>query len=133
MAGPARQMHYQLVHFLRKRVNFNDAGISTGVILGTLPAGAQITKVSANVITAFNAGTTNVLTVGTVGTAYNNLAAAGDIDETSATYQEGVAATYGSVEFAVDTDVYIKYVQTGTAATTGQADVFLTYIPNTDG
>jgi hypothetical protein len=38
MAGPARQLHTQQVHYLRKRVNFNDTNIGTGVVIGTLPA-----------------------------------------------------------------------------------------------
>ena len=60
-----RQFHTQQVHYLRKTVNWNDANIATGVLMGTLPNGAQIVDIAVNVVTAFNAGTTNNLLLGT--------------------------------------------------------------------
>ena len=65
MPGPARELHTQQVHYLRKRVNYNDASIGSGVVMGTLPAGAMIVSQNVRVSTAFNAGTTNALNVGT--------------------------------------------------------------------
>jgi hypothetical protein len=66
--GIARLTQYQAPHSLRKLVNFNDAGVSTGVLVGTIPAGSIITAVIVQIATVFNAATTNVLTVGTTGT-----------------------------------------------------------------
>jgi hypothetical protein len=80
----AQQYHQNLVHYLRKEVNYNDPGIAAGVAIGRLPAGAQITQALARVRTGFNAGTTNVLTVGTNPANYDNIFAAADIAEGSA-------------------------------------------------
>lgn len=123
--GTPRVHHYQLTHYLRKRVNFNDAGIAAGVLLGTLPAGAMITALNVRVNTAFNAGTTNALNVGTTGTGtqvFTDVATAG-----------ARSPTIPNLSFAVDTDIFVSYAQTGGAATTGQADVVLSYAANNDG
>ena len=126
-----RVLHTQQVHYFRKRVNFNDANIGTGVIFGTFPANAQVTDAICRVITAFNAATTNVLTVGTNASTYNNILAAADITEgTPGSYRAPVA---GLIGMTVDTDLYVMYTQTGTAATTGQADIVVSYVPNNDG
>lgn len=116
----------QTVGFLRKTVNFNDTGIATGVLMGYLPAGAHIIYSSTHVRTAFNAGTTNVLTIGTV--AGSNADIAG-----SSTITEGTPGYYGGVPVsditypAGDLPIYVQYTQTGTAATTGKADCVVLY------
>ena len=125
---PATITHLPCIHYLRKTVNYNDVGISGGVLVGTLPAGAQITDVVVNVETAFN-GTSPVLTVGTNPTAYDNIAGAADINETSATGQRVNAGL--SLEFAADTDVYVKYTVTG--GTAGKAHVVIAYAGNYAG
>ncbi len=118
------------VHYIRKTVNYNDAGVSSGVKIGTLPAGAQLLPGVANVRTVFNAGTTNVLTVGANATSYDNLAAAGDVDESSATVQALPAAK--ALYFSADADVYVKYTQSGTAASTGVATIIIPYTIDND-
>ena len=123
----ARQDPRQVSNTLKYTLNFGDAGASTGILIGTLPMGAFITMVLFEVVTAFNAGTTNPITVGSVSTAYNNIMASGDnTPGTPGVYQPTVAATkYGrAAAAAADTPIYIKYAPTGTAATTGQG-VFL--------
>lgn len=127
--GTARIHHFQLVHFFRKRVNYNDAGISAGVRIGTIPAGAQIVGAHVRVLTAFNAATTNVLAVGTTGTGADIITSA-ESASTAAGWKSG--ATAQTVTFAADTDLYVSYTQTGTAATAGAADIIITYVPNTD-
>ena len=60
-------------------VNFNTAGISSGVKLGAITASAQnpvMVEVFLQVVTAFNATTTNVLTAGTTTAATQWLTAA---------------------------------------------------------
>jgi hypothetical protein len=60
-------------------------GIATGVAFDNyLPQNAFIENVLVEIVTVFNAGTTNVLTVGTVGATYNNIVAAGDVNEAAA-------------------------------------------------
>jgi hypothetical protein len=123
--GNARLLHTQQVHYFRKRVNYNDAGISGGVLFGTLPAGAMIVTQNVRVNTAFNAGTTNALNLGTT--------AGGTQVFTDAATAGARSPAIPNLSFAVDTDLFITYAQTGTAATAGQADVVLAYAPNNDG
>jgi hypothetical protein len=124
MAGPARQLHTQQVHYLRKRVNYNDSAIGTGVVMGTLPAGAMIVSQNVRVPTAFNAGTTNALNVGT--------AAAGTQVFTDAATAGARSPTIANLSFASDQDLYVTYAQTGTAATAGVADIVIGSVPNND-
>jgi hypothetical protein len=124
MAGPARQLHTQQTHYIRKRVNWNDSAIGTGVIFGTLPAGAMILAIAVRVNTAFNAATTNALNLGT--------AAGGTQIGTDAATAGARFPTVPNLSFANDTDLYVQYAQTGTAATAGQADIVITYAPNND-
>jgi len=70
----ARQDPRQVVNTLKKTVNYNDPGIATGVAFDNyLPQNAFIENVLTEVVVAFNAGTTNVLTAGTNGPSYNNI------------------------------------------------------------
>ena len=119
-------------------VNYNDRGISAGVAFAKLPQNAYITGVSCHVITAFNAGTTNVLTVGTDATTTNQVINAGisnqSIDESSVTYQNVSASGALGVGITSPSDVtlYAKYAQTGNAATAGKARCIITFIPDND-
>lgn len=124
MAGVPRLTQYQQIHYFRKRVNYNDANISGGVLLGTLPAGAMLTQLAVRVNTAFNAGTTNALNVGTT--------AGGTQVFTDAATAGARFPAVPNLSFAVDTDLFVAYAQTGTAATAGQADVVVSYAPNND-
>ena len=101
-------------------VAFNTTGIANGVKLIDLPAGIVITKAVAVVKTAFNAATTNVLTVGT-NDDVNDILGSGDVTE-------GTAAAYcvnKFVEYNAAKTVKAKYTQTGDAATAGAADIYL--------
>ena len=132
-SGRARDLGLQAVHYLRKTVNYNDTGIGTAdtVKVGRLPAGAFITNTLVRVDTVFNAATTNVLTIGTNAASDNNIVASGDVNEASAiTF---VCTTGNGLSITSDTDVYARYTQTGTAATTGKATVVITFAVNNDG
>lgn len=122
--GTARLLHMQMIHFFRKRVNYNDTGIGAGVFVGTLPAGAMITNLNVRVNTAFNAGTTNALNMGTT--------ALGTQIFTDAATAGARSPAIPNLSFATDTDIYVSYAQTGTVATAGQADIVLSYAPNID-
>jgi hypothetical protein len=91
-----------------------------------LPIGAQILRVFVQVITAFNAGTTNVLTVGITGTGDKYLAAADITEATPGVYPAAYKAP--PVEVAAAETVKAFYAQTGTAATTGRAKVTVEYV-----
>lgn len=95
---------------------------NTTVNLGDLAAGDVVVQCWVQVLTAFNAGTTNVITVGD-GTTPDKYIAAADVTEaTPAVYPTG-----GKGPFAAETaagTLRVTYTQTGTAATTGAAKVY---------
>lgn len=132
MTKPARVLYGQQVHFLRRRISYNTTGVTTGVrFKNALPANCIITDILVRVGTAFNAGTTNVLTVGQNSSTYNDMVNAGDVDETAIA---STRVTRGvGLSLTADVDVYVMYVQTGTAATAGAAEIIIAYVPDTDG
>ena len=121
----------QQVPYCRATVAFNTVNIGTAgmVPLGTLPDGAIIIGMLVKITTAFNAATTNVLTVGTA-TSDSAIIAGGDVDETTV----GTTVTFAAVGYKASgyTPLFIKYAQTGTAATTGAADIILWFVPDND-
>jgi hypothetical protein len=117
----ARQDPRNVSNTIRALFNYNDAGLSAGVYIGTLPATAFITGWWCEIVTLFNAGTTNPITVGGNAAAYNNIMQAGDnTPGTAGVYAAPVARLGRSVASAGDIQLYLKYAPTGTAATTGQ-------------
>lgn len=102
-------------------------GNTAAVTVGTLPANAQIVDINIDTTVAFNATTTNTVTVGKSG------AVAAFVAATSVTSvgRQGVATT-GVYTAWADTggnevDVTVSFSQTGTAATTGAARVTVVY------
>ena len=145
---PARQTGGQVVNTYRLTINFNDPNIKTGQLFGTLPANSYILAIDSDVTTAFNAATTNVLTLGTTSASANELVADGgtataNISNNTTTIATGilhlttalglgVAISGGSTWTGKNMPLYAKYTQTGTAATTGSVTIVITYIPNAD-
>lgn len=122
-----RQYHTCQVHYLRKNITFGD-GLVT---VGTLPAGALVIGAGVVITTAFNAGSTNVIDIGT--------ASDGDGFATDL-----AAGTIGNIvwdELATSNDLYstseavitAEYAQTGTAATAGSGEVYVTFLADNDG
>lgn len=124
----ARQYHTAQVHYIRKTVNWNDTGIASGVVIGTLPNGAQIDYVHINVQTAFNAATTNVLAAGTTATGAEIFGTADAVAGTVGSKVPNVAGM--ALTISADTPVYASYTQTGTAATAGKATFIIAYSVN---
>jgi hypothetical protein len=124
----ARQDPRQVTNTLKKTVNFNDTAISAGIGFDNyLPQGAFITSVLVEVVTAFNAATTNVLTVGTVSTAYNNIVAAGDVNLAATGVYQINRGLGRSLAAAASVLPVAEYTQTGTAATAGQAIILIEF------
>lgn len=118
----ARQDPRQVVNTLKRTTNYNDVGIATGVAFEQyLPRNAFIFEVWTEIVTAFNAATTNVYTVGTVGAAFNNMVAAGDVNPALAGVYPSTRAAGRALTAAADVLPVARYTQTGTAATAGQA------------
>lgn len=130
--GKALATHLPVVHVLTKQVNYNDANIGTGVLMGTLPAFAQVIDAVVRLEVAFNAATTNVLTAGTNSASYDNIVGASDVTEATPAAYRGAIATVGATSYATETDVYARYTQSGTAATTGRATISIMYTINRD-
>jgi hypothetical protein len=129
----ARQNTIQAVHTLRKTITFADNGVP--VVIGVIPAGSQIVNLTSGVYvnTVFNAGTTNVLDIGT--TADDDLYATDLALGTRAFVALDEAATATNVNawlVTVDTTITATVALSGTAATTGSANVVIQYIPDND-
>lgn len=125
-----RQDPRNVANQLRYRFTFSDPGLATGVLIGVLPQNAFLTGQWMEIVAAFNAGTTNPISVGTVAAAYNNIHAAGDnTPGTPGVYSAALAANkYGrGLTQSGDTPVYLKYTPTGTAATTGIGEFVLEF------
>lgn len=126
-----RQPHTHQVPYMRATVAYNTLNIGTAgkVPLGTLPAGAIVTFGLVKVGTAFNAATTNVLTIGTADDDDAILVAA-DINEAVA----GTTVTWAAAGYKVSvaTPLFVRYTQTGTAASAGAADIILFFVPDND-
>lgn len=101
-----------------KAIAFGD----TTVDLDTLAVGDVVVNVWADVTEVFDAGTTNVITVGD-GTTANKYLASGDVDEGST----GVTPAGGKGPFPAETaagTLRATYAKTGTAPTTGAARIY---------
>ncbi len=128
----ARKNTSQQVGYLRFAINFNDNGIASGVNKQWLPAGAIITDTSVYVGAAFNAGTTNVITVG-LGPSANTIVASGQVTPGTTGLTNAIIPTGNALgPLASDLQVNVAYTQTGAAATAGSAVVMIKYIPNND-
>jgi len=93
------------------------------VSVGKLPKGAYVIGAIVAVTTAFDASSTNVLTVGTAADD-DSLVDASDVTEGSI----GTAAVFHRPAIlSADTTYYLKYTQSGNAATHGVARVTIFY------
>jgi hypothetical protein len=130
-AGFGRISEHQLVHYLRYELTYADAGLSTGVKIGTLPKTAQITDIVVLIGTAFNAGTTNPLTIGTTPTGVDIAAATDTVSGTLGAKRitTGLAAA-AVTQPTGDVPLYAAYIPTGTAATAGTAVISIMYTVN---
>lgn len=121
----------QQTSYYRATVNFNDGGIASAIQFGTLPQGSSIVDVQVEIVTAFNAGTTNVLTFGTTTTA-TEIVNGADVNEAATGVTKVTRGLGQSLTASGDTPLYAKYTQTGTAGTAGQAVVVISFVPNND-
>lgn len=128
----ARQLPIQAVHYLRKTVTFADNG--SEVTVGWIPAGALIIQPisGVRVSTAFNAGTSNVIDIGA--DTGND-----DPDEFATDLALGSVAfvaldeASGVYVATADTEITASVALSGTAATAGEAEVIICFIPDNDG
>ena len=125
----AREYHQSMVHYLRKRFTYADDGST--LTMGVIPPKAVVLRGGVAVIEAFNAGSTNVLDIGT----------SGDTDGFATDLALGTVGVIVADEMATSNDFYSASSQTiqcvvdltGTAATTGIGVAWIEYIINTEG
>jgi hypothetical protein len=100
---------------------------SSAVTIGTIPANAQIVNINIDVTTAFDAGSTNTMTVGKSGSAAAFVASTsvGSAGRASVA-TTGVYSAWADVG-ASQVPVTATYGQTGTAASAGAARVTIVY------
>lgn len=101
---------------------------SSAVTIGTIPANAQIIDVNIDVTTAFNAGTTNTVTVGKTGSAaaYVTSTSVGSAGRASVA-TTGVYSAWANVGTSDVDYATVTFSQTGTAASAGAARVTIVY------
>lgn len=129
VAGDNAQEYVQnMVHYLAKSINFAD-GATKVYTIGIVPAGAAVIRGGVVVTTAFNAGSGNVLDIGT----------SGDDDGFATDLALGTIGVITADEMATTNDALSTSAQTitatlaltGTAATAGAGVVWVEYIiPN---
>lgn len=124
----ARDVMMPVTQHLAYVLNFNTTGAASGVQIGTIPANAVIQSWRVTVTTAFNAGTTNPITVGTTATGEEVAAAASITSGTAGVYTGSAAAAGGWAIQTADKPIYVSYIPTGNAATTGKAVISVSYI-----
>lgn len=130
---PARVGNTMSPMYFRKTINFNDANVAAPTDpFGRLPINASIVDVQVEIVTVFNAVTTNVLTVGTTAASANEIVAAADVNEGATGVTKVTRGLGVSLTAAAEVNLYAKYTQSGTAATTGKAIVTILYIPDND-
>ena len=122
--APARKLNPGAVHQISTNVTFADNG--SAVVIGTVPAGARVLRATAIVTEAFNAGTSNVLDIGTTADpdGFATDIALGTIGNIAA---DEMATTNDQVA-SVDTGIIATVALSGTAATAGAADIVVEYI-----
>lgn len=104
-------------------VKFDTKDADKGIVLAELPENIIMTKAVVVVNKAFNAATTNVITIGT-NDAANDLLGSSDVTA-------GTANSYVKDMFKIfkeKTIIKVKYTQTGAKATAGEADIYLNVV-----
>lgn len=120
----AQEYHTNQVHYLSKAISYTDNG--TAVTVGIIPAGAAVIRGGVVVTTAFNAGTSNVLDIGT----------SADDDGFATDLALGTIGVIVADEMATTNDSYVTSDTTitatvalsGTAASAGAGWVWVEYI-----
>jgi hypothetical protein len=120
----ARDFHTAQVHYLTKEFTYADDGST--LTLGVVPAGGYVVRGGVVVKVAFDAGSTNVLDIGT----------SSDTDGFATDLALGTIGVIATDEMATTNDAYcssdttIQCVVdlTGTAATAGTAMAWVEYI-----
>ena len=130
-ASVARVYQTSQTHFISTTLAYNTTGATTGVLVGTLPAGAVLGTCKVYTTTAFNGTVSVALSVGFTLTG-TDLINGTDVRTATARVDTfaPIAAVITARAATVDTPIYASIALGGTAGTAGSAIVELTYTPN---
>lgn len=103
-------------------------GATNTVLVGTLPANAQITGIFVTVPVVSNAGTTATVSVGLSGGSATAFSAAQDVKAAVGNFSQ--AATAGWAVSSAKQLISVTYTETGTASTAGTAYFAINYVVN---
>jgi len=131
-ANVARNLGFQIVHFIRRRVQVTDAGLLSGYRIGTIPNRSFIQAVAIHKVTAFNSTATDTLQLGTTAAGVDVLAAT-DVHTTGYVSLTSAAGLGLAVTTSGDIDIFVKWVSGGGSPNAGDVTVTLAYIPDNDG
>ena len=125
----ARVFHSQQTHYLRKKITFADAGLSGGVLIGVVPAGAAIDKTTLLTTTGWNGTTSVAASVGFTATG-TDLISGSDI-RTTAVRVDTVAPIAKAIP-AADQSIYVSVAFGGTAGSAGETTIVIPYTVDND-
>ncbi len=141
-----RQFPTQQVHYLRFTVNFNSCvyvSLTCSFKVGALPYNAYVLRINNQVTTAWNAGTSQSIALGTSSAGANIVASAatgpstgGGAASTVVAANLGVAATGNNIAQTGTNggfDLWATITIVGALPTTGQTNYVLEYIAGNDG
>ena len=123
----ARQDPRQVSNTMRGSITFASGGLVTAVFipLGVIPKGAWIIAAHLSIDTAFNAGTTNTVDLGTQGTPTQFIAA--QAGATPGNFAAAASTLGKAAAAAADTIVGLRYNFTGAVPSTGAAEFMIEY------
>lgn len=125
-----RKNALQLTHYLRFKVNYNDAATAVVVNKQTLPAGAIVLRANIYKTTQWNSATSAALSVGLVGGTGTELVNAADV-KTAAGLAAGTLSAGALAPLAADTVVGAAVAFVG-APTAGAVYVVIEYVADND-
>lgn len=128
--GQARQNAAQLVHYLRFKVNFNDAATGVAILKQRLPKGAIPLRATVLKTTAWNSATSAALSVGFAGGSGTELVNAADV-KTATGQVAGTLSGNALTSLAAEAQVQASVAFVG-APSAGAAYVVIEYIPDND-
>lgn len=100
-------------------ISFDTDDIANGVAIASIPKGAIVTRAIVNIAEAFNAATTNVLTIGIDGD-FDAIVDSTGITEGST----GINSIPTFFKMEENQEIYAQFTQTGTEASTGIAEIY---------
>jgi hypothetical protein len=115
------------VGHIRRTITFDQYGAAAGIPIGGLEAGAIPLQAEVTIVTPFNGGTTNVLTLGVDGTPDGFMTSAGAAAG-SAGYKDGLKGALSGQPLARNIVVKAFFSSTGTPPTAGVAIVLLKFV-----